>query len=628
MADVYYKYDEESNYCYFLNDPTGYTGYTILPEGASVCSGRIASPLPWYKVDSKEVFKFPANASNLFKGAINATDLEWHFSFSSWDLSECTNISHLFDGAVNIPSLDLSSVDFSTIKDMSYMFNGCTSLESVTLGTSSKNADTSKVQSFKNMFKDCTALTTIDTERWSTESCKDFSGMFQNCSSLTTLNVSSFKVSKATAMDNMFSQCTSLEEIEAGELIRWFKSTSATSTNMFLGCTKLRNYDPEKVDINMADSLKEGYFKNYPISIYYKINYDLNKIDYCNHKLDGYEKLTTGSYNYKSVGRYVSITLTYGEFYIPEMSPALMTEATNTGVDTSNWYLKECKYFSYIFVGSKIKSFNFADLDLSNVENIHRLLNNCADLTYVYNIDTIDMTNISEISAMFDGCTSLTEVNKFNKLDLSKIKTLHSLFKNCKSLKRMDLSNMNLSNVTDMTQLFYGCTSLTSVNFSGTIVNSVEKLYNMFNNCKSLTKIDVSMFDTTNLEDASGMFNYCTELKEIYILNWHPTKLTECEYMFANCPNLYLIAADEGTDWAAETTSPSGNQMFLRSPKLINFDENQITIDKANNTRGGYFGVGRYFRKYDMYEKLDDQWVNTEPYIKYYNGWESVEVYR
>ena len=191
-------------------------------------------------------------------------------------------MSHLLEGSSLMQSIDLSKPDFSTITDMSYMFNGCTALTSVVFGA---NATTSNVTTFKNMFKDCTSITTINLNKFNTNKCSNYSGMFQNCSALTTLNVASFTPSLLTTrnLDNMFNGCINLEELDAGYLTRWLRVvTDCTSNNMFLDCVKLRNYDPDKVDVMMADSLSEGYFKYYPIEVFYKQT-DANNVSYSNH---------------------------------------------------------------------------------------------------------------------------------------------------------------------------------------------------------------------------------------------------------------------------------------------------------------------------------------------------------
>ena len=86
-------------------------------------------------------------------------------------------------------------------------------------------------------FQTLSNMTTIEgMENLNTANVTRMDYMFEGCSALQTVDVSSFDISKVTKMDMMFSDCNNLTTIYCAT--DWSTST-ATSSNMFYGCTSL-----------------------------------------------------------------------------------------------------------------------------------------------------------------------------------------------------------------------------------------------------------------------------------------------------------------------------------------------------------------------------------------------------
>ena len=232
----------------------------------------------------------------------------------------------------------------------------------------------------------------------------------------------------------------------------------------------------------------------------------------------------------------------------------------------------------------------------------------------------MDVSKLKYMSQFFYGCSSLEYLSSFRNLDLSKVQSLDGMFRECTSLKRVDLSGMNFSSATSLASFFNGCTSLNYLKIDNLITS--DKLTNinyMFYQCNSLKKLDLSRLNVTNVTKADRTFYNCKNLEELYLMTWHLDSLVDADGMFAECPKLHTIMADEGTEWYTTSEGTSDN-MFRNSPNLINYDPTQITITKANNTRGGYFGVGRFYKNHIIYEKIDGQWTSVTPYVKDLNN--------
>ncbi|MBR1497401.1 MAG: leucine-rich repeat protein, partial [Oscillospiraceae bacterium] len=152
---------------------------------------------------------------------------------SRLNTSNVTDMRDMFSNCSSLTSLDLSGFDTSKVTDMSYMFYNCSSLTSLNLSS----FDTSGVTTMYYMFYNCGSLTSLNLSGFDTSSVTTMYEMFGNCSSLTSLNLSSFDTSGVTTMYYMFYNCSSLTSLDLSS----FDTSKVTSFYyMFSNCSKLR----------------------------------------------------------------------------------------------------------------------------------------------------------------------------------------------------------------------------------------------------------------------------------------------------------------------------------------------------------------------------------------------------
>lgn len=119
------------------------------------------------------------DASGLFSGF---TNLEKINNFENVTTIYTNNMSHMFDGCVNLATVNVAKVDTTNVTDLSYMFNGCSGLEEVILTW----FNTASASNMRNMFANCTNLKRIyTTDAFVTTSVTSDSSMFSGCNSLT-----------------------------------------------------------------------------------------------------------------------------------------------------------------------------------------------------------------------------------------------------------------------------------------------------------------------------------------------------------------------------------------------------------------------------------------------------------
>ncbi len=255
--------DEESDYGIKLwLDPTDKTAY--------------------YYTEPEKVY-LNANSSKMFYLEYNGQKIKniLEIDLSSFDTSQVTDMSSMFQGMSNLTTLDLSNFDTSQVTDMSFMFSNISNLTTINLSS----FDTSKVTNMRAMFFNMSEkLTTINLSNFDTSQVTDMSSMFQGMSNLTTLDLSNFDTSKVTNMSQMFLGIFKLTTLDLSN----FDTSKVTNMRymfyyMFdLTTLDLSNFDTSKVTdmygmfyLENGDALKDRLEKIY-------VNNDFNTANLIN----------------------------------------------------------------------------------------------------------------------------------------------------------------------------------------------------------------------------------------------------------------------------------------------------------------------------------------------------------
>ena len=163
------------------------------------------------EVDINPGVSLPKDATAVFANLPNVTEIE---GLENLDISETTNMSHLFDDCYKLTSINLSNFNTGKVTNMGYMFSDCGNLTSLDVS----KFDTSQVTDMSYMFSNCGKLTSLDVSKFDTSKVTDMRGMFYRCTSLTSLDVSNFNTSKVTNMYSMFGACGNLTTLDLSNL--------------------------------------------------------------------------------------------------------------------------------------------------------------------------------------------------------------------------------------------------------------------------------------------------------------------------------------------------------------------------------------------------------------------------
>ena len=248
----------------------------------------------------------------------------------------------LFYGLSKLTTIEgLSNLDTANVTNMRDMFGECSSLTSLDLS----HFDTSKVTNMYRMFEDCRSLVALDLSSFDTARVTDlgFAMMFFCCDNLATLNISSFNTANATNMYCMFMACRSLVSLDLSH----FDTSKVTDMDgMFDQCYKLTNLDLSHFDTSKVTNI-----------------YDM---------FDGCSSLTSLDLSHFDTSK---VTDMFGTF---SGCSSLIS------LDLSHFDTSKVTDMSYMFYGcSSLTSLDLSNFNTSNVKNMSRMFDGCNKLNHL-----------------------------------------------------------------------------------------------------------------------------------------------------------------------------------------------------------------------------------------------------
>ena len=375
----------------------------------------------------------------------------------------------LFSEYVSIVTKVIFNSSFAAARptNTSRWFQGMTELTSI---QRLENLNTSKVTKMDYMFRGCVSLSSIDLSNFDTDLVTSMTGMFEGCSSVTELDLGRFNTAKVTNIGNMFYNCMNLKTIYVAPN-KWSTSGVTSSSDMFLGCTKL------------IGSMGTAYNASYVDKTYARIDGGTSNPGY--FTAEGSEAWAYEAYAvYTEEGER---TLT---FYYDTQKNSRTGSIYN--VEYHNW--------------------------LGNVNNLNRV---------VFDPSFADYRPTST-SEWFLNMSNLLSIEGIEYLNTSEVTDMSSMFNNCGGqyflMKTLDLSHFNTAKVTNMQAMFANNSHLTTIIVGdGWTTDAVTNSANMFYGCTQLvgdqgTAYNANYLDKTyaRLDGGTGSPGYFSHFKEPY----------------------------------------------------------------------------------------------------------------
>ena len=318
-------------------------------------------------------------------------------------------------------------------------------------------------------------------EYLNTEDVKNMKNMFRGCSALTSLDLSTFYTPNLQIMDNMFYDCNHLTTIYASDL--WTTQSVTYGNDVFVDCFSL-----------VGD---KGTTYNYNNAHYGYAHLDGGPSD------PGY---FSEVHQPQAYACYTPENTTLTFYYDTQRSTREgTTYDLNEGSDDPIWYTDGTNPS----VTQVAFDASFADARPTSTKNWFR---DMSEIQSISGLEYLNTEDVTDMSSMFYGCSSITSLD-LSHFNTAKVKNMGGLFRDCSGLKSVNLSGFITASVSYMNQMFYGCSNLTSLDLSSFNTRVVVFSNGMFMNCNNLVTIYASDEWSTQYTMAhSGMFTGCTSL--------------------------------------------------------------------------------------------------------------------
>lgn len=459
---------------------------------------------------------------------------------STYNGQTVISLNGMFKDMTALPSINLSAWDTSTIIDMSSMFENCQAVTYI----NTSGWSTSKVKYMAWSFNQCYALQTIESLwAWNVSSVESFTMAFNECHQLDITSVSRWNPSSCTDFRAMFRQNYVITSIN---LSNWKVKSNASFWD-FLGECKNLNF----VNLNTWNASSLGSIT---------LTYWFNQTGYASKKLAIYVKdaamqsLISG----KDANGNTAMLPSYAKFYYASATPkmdsswysssyarsSITTISILSSIPTTTTYDETWEAgisgFGSLMVARKGSAVYISTQGKSTVQlaaNASRVFQGFTRLSAINGLSMIDTSGALDMSFFFAACSNLTSIN-VPSWNTSKVKTMSNMFSGCSKLKTLNISSWNTSSVTNMSYMFTDCSSLTSLDISKWNTAKVTNMTFMFDGCTGLTSLNLSSWDVALLSDATSMFRSCSGLTSLNLGSWRTSSLKDMTGMFYACSSL------------------------------------------------------------------------------------------
>ena len=394
-----------------------------------------------------------------------------------------------------------------------------------------------------------------------TDSANDMSQMFYHCEKLTTIDLSHFNTERVTTMTGMFHFCFALTQLD----LSTFNTEKVDDMSYMFGfCNNLTSLDLTAFDTRTVNNMT-GMFAGDQVLTHICVSssFILDQVTQSTSMFYYCLKLPNFDSNY--------IDKTKAKDYL-----TYLTDLTDIKLWVEYQDATKTLTFRYDLMKDYVTATAKYDLPASGVEP--GWLEHKGDITKVVFRESFKDARPERSTKWFYGMENLTEIQGLEYLCTDSVNDMSNMFNKCSSLTSLDVSHFNTERVTTMTCMFSECKSLKALDVTSFNTAKVDDMTFMFNECSNLTELDLSSFDTREVINMFKMFYYDKNLEHIYVTDlFDVNKVRQSAVMFYYCE------------------------------KLSNYDENNLTQDKAHyrESEGGYLTLRRKITVGDKQYNVD-----------------------
>ena len=464
-----------------------------------------------------------------------------NFNFNGVNPDNITDLKDLYFNSI-LTNIDWSEFpSFRNSKNWTKTFNGSdddwspnNTVTEIKLqrdfGENNKN-----IESFEGTFKNNNKLTTIENLDLNMPKCTSFKELFRFCPSLKTVNLNNIHSEKPVNCNSMFYNCNSL----SGTLDLTGIENFYDMSYMFSIANKIKTLKFKKGALNFTG-------KQYLNNLYSPINSVFNEM----HSVENIENLEDLEIpDVMSIRELFKNTIKLKSINLPNLNLSTVEDTSyafySAGATTiaipNTEKINNIRTMESMFNNAgSLSQLDFPPLtrennkqNTTNLKSIADLFNRCANISVPIYADNLDTSNVVYMNGAFsfhnNGYGADWEANKYPSIDLRGIENLKtnnvinmtSLFENTKFRNQeLDLRKWDVSKVTSLFSIFRA-TNLKKINITGWDISKLQSCTSLFDGTLIESISDIIGFDS--LDFASN------------------TKIVSLNYMFANCRNIKTV---------------------------------------------------------------------------------------
>lgn len=464
-----------------------------------------------------------------------------NFNFNGVNPDNITDLKDLYFNSI-LTNIDWSEFpSFRNSKNWTKTFNGSdndwspnNTVTEIKLqrdfGENNKN-----IESFEGTFKNNNKLTTIENLDLNMPKCTSFKELFRFCPSLKTVNLNNIHSEKPVNCNSMFYNCNSL----SGTLDLTGIENFYDMSYMFSTANKIKTLKFKKGALNFTG-------KQYLNNLYSPINSVFNEM----HSVENIENLEDLEIpDVISIRELFKNTIKLKSINLPNLNLSTVEDTSyafySAGATTisipNTEKINNIRTMENMFNNAgSLSQLDFPPLtrennkqNTTNLKSIADLFNRCANISVPIYADNLDTSNVVYMNGAFsfhnNGYGADWAANKYPSIDLRGIENLKtsnvinmtSLFENTKFRNQeLDLRKWDVSKVTSLFSIFRA-TNLKKINITGWDISKLQSCTSLFDGTLIESISDIIGFDS--LDFASN------------------TKIVSLNYMFANCRNIKTV---------------------------------------------------------------------------------------
>jgi len=437
------------------------------------------------------------------------------------------NYNYLFSNLDHLTSVvGLANLNLSTVTSLEYLFNKDSQLQQLDFG----QQNFSKVQSFKGMFNQCSALTNVvGIGQWQTTNVTDISQLFAGCSQLVALDLTGWDVSYVSKMVATFKGCSKLVTLNVAN---WNTRSLITLEDTFSGATSLTALPIDKWNVSKVKTLLRTFANCASLTSLNVAEWDTRQVTVMSTTFRGMTKIKSLPIDNWQTGRVYNMQLIFYEDaslvsinvanwdtrQVTSLDLAFAKLDSLTTLSIENWKTSNLETIrSTFYNSSKLQALPIANWDVSQVIDMNSTFSGCRSLTPLP-IGKWNTQNVQNLGATFAGMTSVTALPVDN-WQTGQVKTMSETFRQVSKVTDLPIGRWNTSRATNMSQLFADNPQLTSLPIDNWTISSVRDVSQMFAGDTGLQVLNLGAWNTANVTNFNAIFEN-TNLEKLDLQGW------------------------------------------------------------------------------------------------------------